>query len=87
MTNKLLEMEYINRVPQENDRRVILLDITHSGVSLLKEAVEKFKQTIPVRRVAQPEEVSHMIIFLASDEARYSTGSEFVIDGGVTSTV
>ncbi|WP_414056133.1 SDR family oxidoreductase [Macrococcus equi] len=80
-------MEYINRVPQENDRRVILLDITHSGVSLLKEAVEKFKQTIPVRRVAQPEEVSHMIIFLASDEARYSTGSEFVIDGGVTSTV
>ncbi|WP_414054569.1 SDR family NAD(P)-dependent oxidoreductase [Macrococcus equi] len=53
----------------------------------VKEAVEKFKQTIPVRRVAQPEEVSHMIIFLASDEARYSTGSEFVIDGGVTSTV
>lgn len=38
MTNKLVEMEYINRVPQENDRRVILLDITQSGVSLLKEA-------------------------------------------------
>ncbi|RIL82487.1 SDR family oxidoreductase, partial [Staphylococcus equorum] len=33
------------------------------------------------------KEVSHMIIFLASDEARYSTGSEFVIDGGVTATV
>ncbi|MDJ1155196.1 glucose 1-dehydrogenase [Macrococcus caseolyticus] len=53
----------------------------------VKEAVDKFKQTIPMRRVAQAEEVSNMIIFLASDEARYSTGSEFVIDGGVTSTV
>ncbi|UXS75570.1 SDR family NAD(P)-dependent oxidoreductase [Staphylococcus chromogenes] len=53
----------------------------------VKEAVEKFKQTIPMRRVAEAKEVSHMIIFLASDEARYSTGSEFVIDGGVTVTV
>lgn len=53
----------------------------------VKEAVDKFKQMIPMRRVAQAEEVSNMIIFLASDEARYSTGSEFVIDGGVTATV
>lgn len=53
----------------------------------VKEAVDKFKQTIPMRRVAEAEEVSRMIIFLASDEARYSTGSEFVIDGGVTATV
>lgn len=53
----------------------------------IKEAVDKFKQTIPMRRVAEAEEVSRMIIFLASDEARYSTGSEFVIDGGVTATV
>lgn len=53
----------------------------------VKEAVDKFKQTIPMRRVAQAEEVSNMIIFLASDEARYSTGSEFIIDGGVTATV
>lgn len=53
----------------------------------VKEAVEKFKQTIPMRCVAEAKEVSHMIIFLASDEARYSTGSEFVIDGGVTVTV
>lgn len=49
-----------------------------------KAAVEAFSKSIPLKRVAQPEEVSNMILFLASDEASYSTGSEFVIDGGVT---
>jgi len=53
----------------------------------VKEAVEKFKETIPMRRVAQTSEVSNLIVFLASDEASYSTGSEFVIDGGITATV
>ncbi|MGF3065837.1 SDR family NAD(P)-dependent oxidoreductase [Facklamia sp. P12945] len=53
----------------------------------VKEAVDKFKETIPMRRVAQPKEVSNLVVFLASDEARYSTGSEFVIDGGVTAAV
>ncbi|PTI08840.1 3-alpha-hydroxysteroid dehydrogenase [Staphylococcus xylosus] len=50
----------------------------------VKEQVEKFKKTIPMRRAAQVEEVSNMVIFLASDEASYSTGAEFVIDGGLT---
>jgi 3alpha(or 20beta)-hydroxysteroid dehydrogenase len=49
-----------------------------------KAAVEEFAQHIPVKRVAQPEEVSNMVLFLASDEASYSTGSEFVIDGGLS---
>ncbi|MFO3702284.1 glucose 1-dehydrogenase [Staphylococcus felis] len=50
----------------------------------VKEAVTAFKKTIPMRRIAQPEEVSNLVCFLASDEASYSTGSEFVIDGGMT---
>lgn len=37
-----------------------------------------------MRRVAQTEEVSNMVVFLASDDSSYSTGSEFVIDGGIT---
>lgn len=50
----------------------------------VKEAVKAFEKTIPMRRVAQVEEVSNLVCFLASDEASYSTGSEFVIDGGLT---
>jgi len=49
-----------------------------------KAAVEEFAKHIPMKRVAQPEEVSNMVLFLASDESSYSTGSEFVIDGGMT---
>jgi 3alpha(or 20beta)-hydroxysteroid dehydrogenase len=33
-------------------------------------------------RAAEPKEVSNLVIYLASDESSYSTGSEFVVDGG-----
>lgn len=38
---------------------------------------------IPLGRFAEPEEIAEGILFLASDEASYVTGSELVIDGGV----
>lgn len=49
-----------------------------------KAAVEAFAKSIPLKRLAQSEEVSKMVLFLASDDSSYSTGSEFVIDGGLT---
>ena len=39
---------------------------------------------IPLGRIADPEEVSELIVFLASDESRFITGAEHVIDGGMT---
>ncbi|MBI2766744.1 MAG: glucose 1-dehydrogenase [Chloroflexi bacterium] len=39
---------------------------------------------VPIRRVAQPEEVANLALYLASDESSYSTGSEFIVDGGAT---
>src|SRR5690554_4039465 len=49
-----------------------------------KAAVEAFAKTIPLQRVAKPEEVSRLVLYLASDDSSYSTGSEFVVDGGIT---
>ena len=39
---------------------------------------------VPMGRMGQPEEVAAMAVYLASDEARFVTGAEFVIDGGLT---
>lgn len=49
-----------------------------------KAAVDAFAKTIPLKRVAKAEEVSNLVLYLASDDSSYSTGSEFVVDGGIT---
>jgi 3alpha(or 20beta)-hydroxysteroid dehydrogenase len=37
---------------------------------------------LALKRAAQPVEIGYMVLFLASDEASYCTGGEFVVDGG-----
>jgi 3alpha(or 20beta)-hydroxysteroid dehydrogenase len=46
---------------------------------------EAFLKAMPLARFAQPIEVSRLVAFLASDDSSYSTGSEFLVDGGILS--
>jgi 3-oxoacyl-[acyl-carrier protein] reductase len=39
---------------------------------------------IPLKRFGRPDDIAHMVSFLASDKAQYITGQTFVIDGGMT---
>jgi 3alpha(or 20beta)-hydroxysteroid dehydrogenase len=41
-------------------------------------------ERVPVGRKAEAVEVANLALYLASDESSYSTGSEFVVDGGMT---
>jgi 3alpha(or 20beta)-hydroxysteroid dehydrogenase len=37
----------------------------------------------PMKRMATPGEISQIVLYLASDEASYATGADFLIDGGL----
>jgi 3alpha(or 20beta)-hydroxysteroid dehydrogenase len=50
-----------------------------------EEGMKHLLDQIPLHRTAQPAEVADMVLFLASEESRYCTGAEFVVDGGWTS--
>jgi len=48
------------------------------------DGMEFFDALAPIGRMGRPEEIANGVLFLASDEASYMTGSELVIDGGYT---
>ena len=75
----------------ENGRRNVRVNSIHPGLidtDMLHElpgADDEMRMTrrIPLGRAAAAEEVARLALFLASDESSYSTGAEFVIDGGL----
>ena len=46
--------------------------------------LEKLEKQIPVRKLAEIEDIANAVLFLASDESKMITGSELVIEGGLS---
>ncbi len=46
------------------------------------EAFEKLSKTQPIGRMARPEEIAYLVLYLCSDEASFITGCDYPIDGG-----
>jgi NAD(P)-dependent dehydrogenase (short-subunit alcohol dehydrogenase family) len=44
---------------------------------------ERYLSVIPLNRLGRPEDVAYGVLYLASDESSYVTGTELVIDGGL----
>jgi NAD(P)-dependent dehydrogenase (short-subunit alcohol dehydrogenase family) len=47
-----------------------------------KEMFEKLSKTQPIGRMAQPEEIAYLALYLCSEEAAFVTGCDYPIDGG-----
>ncbi len=50
-----------------------------------QKAKRNLEKLIPLKRVGKPEDISNTSIFLLSDQSNYITGTEIIVDGGLTS--
>jgi 3(or 17)beta-hydroxysteroid dehydrogenase len=44
----------------------------------------KLERAIPLGRIGEVDDIAHLVVYLASDESRFVTGAELVVDGGLT---
>jgi 3-oxoacyl-[acyl-carrier protein] reductase len=56
---------------------------TEMVLSLPQEYIDKFVKLTPIGRLAKPEEIANVVVFLASDESSYVNGQTIHVDGGV----
>ncbi|WP_171799482.1 MULTISPECIES: glucose 1-dehydrogenase [unclassified Novosphingobium] len=52
--------------------------------ALDEDGIRVASASVPIGRVGEVEDVSNLVVFLASDESGFITGSEYIIDGGLT---
>ena len=75
----------------ENGRRNVRVNSIHPGLidtDMMRqlpgsEDEVRLTRRVPLGRAAQASEVANLALYLASDESSYSTGAEFVVDGGL----
>ena len=49
--------------------------------------LRKIDKDVPLGRIGRPEDIAPAVYFLASEEARYITGTSLVVDGGVLARI
>ena len=63
--------------------RTPLLESAYQEIGY-KEATRKFNAAYPPGHIGEPRDVAHLILFLVSDESRFISGANILIDGGIT---
>jgi len=59
-----------------------MVDAMVAGTRNPERAAQGLAGAIPLGRIGEPSDIAAMAVYLASDESRFVTGAEFVIDGG-----
>ena len=49
----------------------------------LEEGRERYRNGIPLKEIGEPDDIAYAVLYLASDEAKYVTGQELTVDGGI----
>jgi len=62
-------------------RGVLIAHAKNGDVNAARRALESLH---PVGHLGEPDHVAYAVLYLASDESKFATGSELVIDGGYT---
>lgn len=57
-----------------------------TGIKADPEVLAKFMERMPLRAIAQPEDIAAVMAFLASDDARFVTGVNLPVDGGMSAS-
>ncbi|MCA1942688.1 MAG: glucose 1-dehydrogenase [Yonghaparkia sp.] len=83
MMTRAAAMEYAHRGVRVNSVSPGLV-MTPMAEEEGEESNREFSEATPMKRAAQPIEVSYAMLFLASDEASYVTGADLFVDGGYT---
>ena len=88
---KTLAVEFGTRGIRVNALSPGLIDTPSVRAGLIAGGVDAetclnfWKSNIPMGRIGEPEEIANAAVFLASDKASYITGSNILVDGGMTS--
>jgi len=64
-------------------RHIIECKARSESISM-EESTNRFKSTIPMGEFQEPVDIAHGVLYLASDEARFVTGTKLCVDGGDT---
>lgn len=63
---------------------LIRSDMHHPIMEKTPDLYAALVESVPMSRLGDPEDIAHAILYLASDDARFVTGAQLVVDGGMT---
>jgi NAD(P)-dependent dehydrogenase (short-subunit alcohol dehydrogenase family) len=67
--------------PTFTDTPILDSLVSHLGK---EEAHAKLARQVPLGRIGEPDDIAYGVLYLASDESRFMTGAELVLDGGIS---
>ena len=77
--------KYFSSLYAKNNVRVNMISPGSIKRNQSKKLVKELKKIIPMNRLGNPEDLMGLLLYLASSQSNYTTGQNFLIDGGRTS--